>query len=129
MMRTTKFVLAAGILIGVSFLVALYIARGYLRDERINEYMTADYMSELQKALKRFQNVCGKFPVNLEALSGGADACDRFNPNEKTVRFTDSWGNPFSYSSDGSTYSLKSSGDSWIEATSELKPKTIVNPR
>lgn len=69
-------------------------------------------IAEIGKALEMFYTDCGFFPESLEGLVTAPSNCSNWGPDPYLKKLPkDPWGEPFGYTINGSTYSLKSLGD------------------
>lgn len=68
-------------------------------------------MGQVMNALNMYFTDCGKFPESLEGLTTADSSCSNWGPEAYLKKPPkDSWGTPFSYSVEGSTFILKSLG-------------------
>jgi general secretion pathway protein G len=71
---------------------------------------------EFANALRMYNTECGSYPTTEQGLDAlaknpGAEACANWGPRPfHQGPFKDAWQRPFSYESDGATFTIKSNG-------------------
>ena len=89
-------------------------------------------MKNIQLTLEEYKRVCGQYPNTtnglIRLLKKESKDCPQYKPTEgkNVLSFKDRWQHDYQYESDGQTYSLKSFGNSWIEARPNIEAQIIT---
>jgi general secretion pathway protein G len=81
-----------------------------------NVKQTKLMQQEFANALRMYNTECGSYPTTEQGLDAlaknpGAEACANWGPRPfHQGPFKDAWQRPFSYESDGATFTIKSNG-------------------
>ncbi len=106
---------------------ALLLIREHMfSDEKMFEQATVTLMNETRDALARYKSACGRYPPTLADLTVASATCEAFEPRAKD-RFDgiDRWNHAYEYVVTRDGYTLRSMGNSWIEATSGEAAKVV----
>lgn len=103
-----EILIVVGIVVG---LVALVVPQVVDRLNRSRVSTTKIGINNLISTLNIYSTECGKFPTNLQEMISTNESCPSWVPDPSMKKLPkDAWGRDFLFSSDGSTFTIRSLG-------------------